>query len=251
MESLIGALLILFMGLVLGVLGGGGSILTVPILVYFFGVSALASTSYSLVIVGVTSLFGALYHWRRGRLQLGDVLKFSIPAAIGVVSARQFILPLLPDQFILLFFAVLIMVIAIFMLRTQDESESTDSEAQFSVWKLAIEGLVVGVLTGIVGAGGGFMIVPALVLFGGMCLRRAIATSLGIIAIKSLVGFGSDLASGFVVDWVFLVQVLAGTGLGMGIGLWLQPYLPTGLLRKGFGVMVFVLGVLMVILEAF
>ena len=231
--DILGYILAIVMGLVLGLLGGGGSILTVPILVYFFGISATVSTGYSLLVVGLTSLVGAVKYYKEKLINMRVVFLFALPSMAGVLVARKYLLPALPDvvsiaafhipkdQIIMLTFAFLVLAISIFMLKAKDKDES-NKKVGLSKYNrmilISIEGFLVGCITGFVGAGGGFMIVPALILLANVPLREAIATSLVIIALKSLAGFVGDLSEGVYFDWVFLSVFIGFTMLGVVLG---------------------------------
>jgi uncharacterized membrane protein YfcA len=254
-----------FMGLALGLLGGGGSILTVPILVYSFGIPASLATSYSLFIVGVTSLLASIRYFKEKLIDIKIALLFSFPSIIGVFLARQFLLPSLPDQlnliviqiskdsFILISFALLISIISIFMFKSTDNEAEIGLENrennQLCYKTIIIDGLLVGGLTGFVGAGGGFMIVPALTLFAKIPLRSAIATSLLIISAKSLSGFAFDLNLDYAIDWKFLLSFLSFTLFGTLIGASLNKRLKVSVLRKAFALLVFIIGIVILIKE--
>ena len=267
MESLIDVLgysLAGVMGLILGLLGGGGSILTVPVLVYCFGVPAALATGYSLLIVGVTSGLAAIRYIPEKLLDFRVATLFAIPSILGVLLSRMWILPMVPeqvpvlgnivskDQLILFVFSLLIIFISFFMFKSKDaeklEACASDGHA-VSYPLIVVEGLVVGTVTGFVGAGGGFMIVPALVLFANIPLRRAIATSLLIISSKSLIGFGGDLIEGLHFDWGFLTVFLGITLLGTMIGTKLNSKIHPEKLRQAFAYFVFVMGVFILIKE--
>lgn len=254
----IGFSLAIVMGLVLGLLGGGGSILTVPILVYFFDVSATLATGYSLFIVGVTSLIGALRYRRDHLLDMNVAILFSIPSVVGVLVSRLWILPLVPpkmnlmniecskDQLILFVFSILIIVIALFMFKSKDpdsQKERVEANGSVSLVSIGIEGFLVGGVTGFVGAGGGFMIVPALTLLAKIPLKKAIATSLLIISAKSIIGFLGDLAGGAVFNWRLLFSLLIATLSGILIGTKLGHKLSAKNLRKGFAYFILIMGV--------
>ena len=261
---LIGGMLTIVMGLILGLLGGGGSILTVPILVYFFDVSATLATGYSLFIVGVTSFIGALRYRRDQLLDIRVAILFSIPSIVGVLVSRIWLLPLVPsqlnmmrftitkDQLILFVFSILIIVIAIFMFRSKDpnlQKERVDIKGPVSLFLIAIEGFFIGGLTGFVGAGGGFMIVPALTLFAKVPLKKAIATSLLIISAKSIIGFLGDLVGGVVYDWTFIFSLLILTLFGTVIGTTLNHKISAKNLRNGFAYFIMIMGIFILIKE--
>ena len=252
------------MGLTIGILGGGGSILTVPILAYFFGMSATLATSYSLFVVGLTSLFSSAKYAQDKLLNVRVAIQFAVPSSLGVLMARQWILPAIPDvielggfsstkdQLVLKAFAALVLVIAIFMLKAKDPNETQSNQnktPKFPGLWIALEGLVVGAVTGFVGAGGGFMIVPALVLLAKIPLREAIATSLLIIAFKSLIGFTGDILGGMQVDFQLLGGITALTVFGAWVGTKLSPRLNVSVLRKSFGIFVLLMGIAILIKE--
>lgn len=250
-----GVVLTFLMGALLGLLGGGGSILTVPILVYFFDVPAVTATSYSLFVVGITS---ALIAYRlAGQIAFRIAVIFAIPATVGVLAARVVLLTMIPSQFVLFgqmmtkdqlimgVFAILILVISVFMFRAKEDSDSIKKQKVTlpRAILIGVEGVVVGALTGFVGAGGGFMIVPALVLLVGIELRPAIATSLLIIAIKSLLGFVSDVQLLTAIDWPLLLSFTGLAICGGLVGMVAQTKVPTRQLRQLFAYFVFVMGI--------
>ena len=199
----LGALII---GIVLGLIGGGGSILTVPIFVYLLDVNPILATAYSLFVVGVTALAGAIRNFQNNEIDFKTGIIFAIPAFLGVYIARAYLLDLIPNQIlffslsiqketvIMIFFAFIMLIASYFMIRGHKEDDGS-IEINYSNLILTFEGFIVGVLTGIVGAGGGFLIIPALILFAKLPMKKAVATSLMIIAIKSLFGFVGDLGN--------------------------------------------------------
>lgn len=253
------------MGLILGLLGGGGSILAVPILVYFFNVPATLATGYSLFIVGITSLVAALRYKKDKLLDIKIAILFSIPSIMGVLLSRLIILPAIPeylhitrysitkDQLVLFVFALLIIVISFFMFRSRDEEKNGLKEVNerviYPYLLIGIEGLLVGVVTGFVGAGGGFMIVPALTLLAKIPLRKAIATSLLIISSKSIFGFFADIMGGISYNYSLIFSILLITLLGTAIGTHLNKYFSATKLRKAFSYFVLIMGVFILIKE--
>ena len=210
--GVIGALLI---GIVLGLTGGGGSILTVPILVYVLSVNPITSTAYSLFVVGSTALVGTIRNAQKGMIEYKTAFVFAIPAFIAVFLTRKFIIPSIPDVIfnfndfvftkdlsIMIFFAILMFSASISMIKGRKEVK-IKKDIVFNYPLIIIEGFVVGILTGLVGAGGGFLIIPALVLFANLPMKRAVATSLLIIAVKSLIGFLGDFGN-IDINWSFL-----------------------------------------------
>ncbi|MBO6631469.1 MAG: sulfite exporter TauE/SafE family protein, partial [Psychroserpens sp.] len=215
-QQLLGYLGALFIGIVLGLIGGGGSILTVPILVYLMYVNPVTATAYSLFVVGVSALVGAIRNMQKGLVDFRTAIVFAIPAFIAVYATRKFLVPAIPDTLfnigdflvtkdiaIMLFFAVVMLVASISMIKSKREDNQESDAVSYNYPLIIIEGIVVGVLTGIVGAGGGFLIIPALVLLAKLPMKKAVATSLLIIAIKSLIGFLGDVEN-LTIDWQFL-----------------------------------------------
>lgn len=228
------------MGATLGLIGAGGSILTVPILVYFFKISPLTATTYSLLVVGVTALGGAAIYYRQKLIDFKVALIFAIPSSIAVFTTRSYIIPKLPAQiffltqenFIMLCFAVLMLLAAFFMLNPLKAKEQKNKFIK--VFLLIFGGSAIGLLTGFVGAGGGFLIVPTLVLLFNLEMRNAIATSLTIIAANSLIGFKSDLFGGVNIDWKILTIFIFLTISGMFFGINFNKKINSDKLRKIF-----------------
>ncbi|MEM9053386.1 MAG: sulfite exporter TauE/SafE family protein [Bacteroidota bacterium] len=247
----------LVMGLTLGLLGGGGSILTVPILVYLFGISPVLATAYSLFIVGTTSLVGSFQYHTRKLISYRTAIVFGIPSVITVYLTRAFVVPAIPqeivqigsfpvtkDVFIMSLFAILMVFAAVGMFRksARKEVNSTESkEISFNYPAILMEGLVVGLLTGLVGAGGGFLIIPALVIFSKLDMKLAVGTSLLIIAAKSLIGFLGDVAN-YDMDWTFLGTFILIAIAGIFIGNTLSKKISASKLKFGFGVFVLLMG---------
>ncbi len=254
--ELYGYIASVFMGLSLGLIGGGGSILTVPILVYLFRIDPVQATAYSLFIVGLTALFGGLTYIRRGEVDLKTGLLFAAPSFLGVYFSRAFLVPALPDPvfsagtvtiskalLIMLVFAVLMVAASWSMIRAKARAEHMVSRSAFITTALiAGEGLIVGAITGFVGAGGGFLIIPALVMLVGLPMKKAVGTSLLIIAVKSLLGFTGDLKHSSTIDWQLLLGVAGIAIIGLFIGTLLAKRVPEKVLKKGFGYFVLVMG---------
>lgn len=258
----IGYLLALLMGVVLGLIGGGGSILTVPILVYVFGISPVLSTAYSLFIVGITSLFAVFGYLKSNLVNFKVGIIFSIPAFIGVYSSRRFIVPSIPDTIftlgtfelkkniaILLLFAIMMLLASFSMIKkSSKKSEKKEiSESKKNLF-IILEGLVVGIITGLVGAGGGFLVIPVLVILSGLEMKEAVATSLLIISIKSLIGFLGDVQNQ-TLDWNFLGIISIFTIIGSFIGTVLSKKVPSEKLKPAFGYFVMIMGLFIFIKE--
>ncbi|MAM18415.1 MAG: permease [Gramella sp.] len=248
----LGAILI---GLSLGLIGGGGSILTVPILVYALSLNPVLATAYSLFVVGTTSLVGAIRNMFKGMVDFRTAIIFAIPAFIAVYLTRAFLIPALPENLfqvagimitknlaIMLFFAIIMVLASISMIRNKRKENEEEQEVSYNYPIIVIEGLVVGTITGIVGAGGGFLIIPALVLLAKLPMKKAVATSLFIIAIKSLIGFIGDVQN-MDIDWVFLISFTALSVIGIFIGVWLNKFIDGKKLKKAFGWFVLVMAV--------
>lgn len=261
--EIIGYASAVIIGISLGVIGGGGSILTVPILVYLVGVSPVFATAYSLFVVGTTSLVGAVRNIRQKTINFKAGIVFSIPSLLAVFATRRFIMPAIPEEIIqlnsfmltkdiliMLVFAILMVFTSISMIR-QGKIADIDNHDQlkFNYPMIFIEGAVVGVLTGFVGAGGGFLIIPALVVFSKLPMKIAVGTSLFIIAIKSLIGFSGDLYNSEAMDWSLLLIFTALSVIGIFIGTRLCHKIPGQKLKPAFGWFVLVMGLYIIIKE--
>lgn len=224
--------LAVLMGLALGLLGGGGSILAVPIFVYAIGYGEKEAIAASLLIVGITSLVASLGHWREGRVRLRVVLLFGAVAGAGAFFSGRFLSGFLSGTVQLVLFAFVMLAASFFMFRGSSVGDGPGG-AEGSVAKLAAPGAGVGVLTGLVGVGGGFLIVPALVLFGGLTMEVAVGSSLMVIAANSFAGFAGYLGE-VQINWgreaAFSVFAIAGSF----VGAYLVNFIPSGALRKSF-----------------
>ena len=231
---LIIGLLAILIGVSLGLLGGGGSVLAVPILVYAAELPAKEAIATSLLVVGTTSAFALIPHARNKNVVWRTGLIFSVTAMVGAYLGG-----LAADWFsgtvLLLLFAGMMVITALAMFRGKKEIQATGKTAPFYV--VILEGLVVGGATGLVGAGGGFLVVPALVLFGGMDMHKAVGTSLMVIALKSFAAFAGH-ASHVTINWDLALTVTAGAVVGSLIGAAFSSKIPAQVLRKGFAVFV-------------
>ena len=277
--EIIGYIGAILMGLSLGLIGGGGSILTVPILVYLFQVDAVLATAYSLFIVGLTSLVGSVSHMRLGNIHWRTAIVFGIPSIISVFLTRSYVVPMIPDPIftfgesvnggaafvltksvgLLLLFAMIMVMAAYSMIKKKKKevvSAVNSSVAEldaptFNYPLILAEGAIVGLVTGLVGAGGGFLIIPALVLLAKLPMKKAVGTSLMIIAAKSLIGFVGDMSGDEVIDWDFLAVFSAIAVVGILLGSWLSKRIPGEKLKPAFGWFVLVMGTYIIIKELF
>ncbi|MFN5653987.1 MAG: sulfite exporter TauE/SafE family protein [Flavobacteriia bacterium] len=262
--TIFGLLASTLIGISLGLIGGGGSILTVPVLVYLFNVDPVLATAYSLFIVGLSSLVGAFPKYKAGMIDLKTALVFGIPSIIAVFFTRKILVPAIPVTLfdlggisitkalaMMILFAVLMVAASVSMIRDKKTEESESNEARvFNYPMILLEGTVVGVLTGLVGAGGGFLIIPALVMLSKLPMKQAVGTSLLIIAAKSLIGFTGDVSeNASKMDWTLLIVVTILAIIGIFIGNNLSKKINGAALKKGFGWFVLVMGIYIIIKE--
>ena len=246
----------ILIGISLGLIGGGGSILTLPVLVYIMGINPVLSTAYSLFVVGTTSLAGSFNFMRKGLVNYKAALVFAVPSFVAVFLTRKYLVPMIPDSLftlggfevtkntgIMLFFAVVMLAASYSMVKEdKTEPEGARGELQFNYPLIGLEGGVVGILTGIVGAGGGFLIIPALVLLAKLPMKMAVGTSLLVIAAKSLIGFAGDI-SNTTIDWTFLLEFTSLSIAGIFLGSFLAKFISGEKLKKSFGWFVLVMGI--------
>jgi len=249
----------LFIGVSLGLIGGGGSILTVPVLVYLFGISPILATSYSLFIVGSTSLIGSFNSWRKGLVNFRTALLFGISSIITVFLTRKIIVHNIPEHIMLgkisvnfslltmLLFAVLMLIASVSMIR-REHVEVNDNNRENHFIKLIVYGIGIGLVTGLLGAGGGFLLIPALVLVLHLPMKKAVGTSLLIIALNSLTGFIADTGH-FKIDWIFLVTISIIAIAGVFIGGLFSKKINSEKLKKAFGWFVLIMGLYIIIKE--
>ena len=247
---------IMLVGIVLSVVGGGGSILTVPIFVYLFSLPADIATSYSLFLVGVAAGVGAIQYTKQGLVNFKIGAIFAVPAFLGVFLVRKFLMPQIPaeislgfvsmskDQLIMTVFAVIMLAASVSMIRGRKEGESEENHP-LNLPLITLEGLIVGAVTGFVGAGGGFLIIPALVILAKIPMKEAVATSLMIITVKSLFGFTGDIGQ-LPIDWPFLFITAGISALGILVGNRIGKHIPPGKLKKGFGYFVLLMGTIII-----
>lgn len=255
----LGYLASIIIGLSLGLIGGGGSILTIPILVYLFKVDPELATSYSLFIVGMTSITGSFSHHKMGNLQLKSALVFAVPSVISILIIREVIFPQIANTLftiasytisknllIMVVFSILMIAASMSMIRKKQPKTSITTT---NYTRLAIIGFIVGIVTGFLGAGGGFLIIPALLFFANLPMKQAVGTSLFIISINSIIGFIGDIYIGTPIDYTFLITVSAMAFIGMLIGTQLSKKIDGSKLKPLFGWFVLVMGIYIIMKE--
>lgn len=245
-------------GLSLGLIGGGGSILTVPILVYFFNTDPVIAGTYSLFVVGLTSAVGSISHYQKGNVNFKTVLVFGMPSLIAVFLMRKFAMPAIPGHlfnlgtrlvskpFLLMAtFAVLMITASISMIRKSGVKNSLpiDTAAQPNYYRLSAFGVLVGIITGFVGVGGGFLIIPSLVILARMPMKKAVGTSLMIMTLSSLIGVTGDLFSNEPIHYLFLLTFSGFAVTGIIGGTYLSKYISNERLKPAFGWFVFLMGI--------
>src|SRR5664279_484542 len=256
--EILGYMLAALVGVSLGLIGGGGSILTVPILVYVMGLNPILATSYSLFIVGSTSMIGAVNNYRNGFVSVKTALLFGLSSVTTVFITRKIIMPAIPPVFFstkhfyitqsmatMVLFAILMLLASIAMIRGEKEvptSNTTPVQNSSNIIKLLLYGILIGLATGFLGAGGGFLLIPALVLIFKMPMKQAIGTSLLIIALNSLIGFTGDIGH-FIIDWKFLGIITLIAIAGIFAGGFLTRKIEGDKLKRAFGWFVLVMGI--------
>lgn len=260
----VGYILAGVVGISLGLMGSGGSILTVPILVYIMGLSPLTATAYSLFIVGISALTGTVRNIKGGMIAYREVLVFGLPSITSVFLTRLLLLPAIPDRIhlgamaldkellVMLLFAAVMMAAAYSMFTLDSDKESQPKiRTAYPYLRISLWALGIGVIAGLVGAGGGFLIVPSLMILTGLPVKKAIASSLMIVAIQSLLGFMGDLMISGPVDWMLLLAFSCCSVLGIFIGLAMAKKIKSHSLKKMFAFSVLAMGLYIVIRELF
>ena len=263
--EIFGYILFVLIGLVLGLIGGGGSILGVPVLVYVLGYSPVVGTGYSLFIVGISSLIGSMAYFKKRMIHLKATLIFAIPSVISVFVVRKYLIPAIPDQLInisgflftkdlliMLVFALLMILASYSMIKVKNdetENETNNADAvRLNYMLIVVSASVIGFLSGLVGAGGGFLIIPALIFFVKLPMKLAVGTSLTIISINSLIGFTGTLGE-MEIDWQFLISVSVLAILGIVIGAYLSNFVSAKKLKPAFGWFTLMVGLAVIIKE--
>ena len=261
--ELFGFICALIIGVSLGLIGGGGSILAVPVLAYLFSFDERIATSYSLFIVGMSALIGGLKQHLKGYVDWKTAIVFGLPAIAGVSLVRHFLVPVLPDELFHIdsfiftrrmgmfgLFALLMIPAAFSMLKQQKALALKEKKTvSYNYPLILIEGLIVGGITGLIGAGGGFLIIPALVILANVEMKIAIGTSLVIIAFKSLLGFFIGDATKMEIDWEFLFTFTGIAIVGIYIGSYLSNFIDGGKLKKAFGYFIFIMSLFIFYME--
>ncbi len=259
---IIGYIASILIGIALGLIGGGGSILTVPVLVYLMGVDAVAATAFSLFIVGATSAVGSVQYFIKGLVNIKTAIVFGIPSIVAVFLTRAYLVPAIPKEIMsignfvitksilmMLLFACLMIAASYSMIKkSKANAEENNKEQKFNYPVILIEGMVVGILTGLVGAGGGFLIIPALVILSKLPMKEAVGTSLVIIAAKSLIGFFGEGAE-TIINWQIILSVTAFAVIGIFIGSYLSKKIDGAKLKPAFGWFVLVMGIYIILKE--
>lgn len=265
MQEILGYVLAVIIGVSLGLIGGGGSILTVPVLVYLLHVDPVLATTYSLFIVGFTSLVGGVKAYIKKLVDFKAVSLFGIPSILTIFVARHFILPSIPEHILfigsfelkrggllMIIFALLMLAAAISMMynKVGKLANGKDDTRQDKTFSLLIPGLLVGLVTGLLGAGSGFLIIPALVLLIKLPMKTAVGTSLLIIAINSTFGFVFSIGH-YSLHWPLLFLFTCLSIAGVFIGARLSEKMDGESLKKGFGWFVLVMSLIILVKEIF
>lgn len=261
--EILGYLLSALVGLSLGLIGGGGSILMVPILVYVMGLEPVLATSYSLFIVGITALVGAFTNYRKGLVSVQTALLFGLTSIATVFISRWWLIPVLPEVLVqvgdfsvskstatMVLFAVLMLGASFSMIADRKKEPTPGKSTLLNYPRMFLFGILTGLVTGLLGAGGGFLIIPVLVLIFGLPMKQAVGTSLLIIAMNSLIGFTGDLGH-YALDWTLLLTLAAIAVVGIFIGSELAKKINSLILKKAFGWFVLAMGGYILLKELF
>jgi len=262
-SQIIGYVLAVFVGMTLGMLGSGGSILSVPILVYVMGIEPTLATAYSLFIIGTTSLVGGIHKARQKLVDFNKVVLFGIPAVISVFITRKILVPRIPDIIfsigsftlsksilIMIVFAIVMIFASVRMIKPLKERIITDGK-KLNYYKIALLGIFIGLISGFVGAGGGFLIVPTLLFFVKTPMKMAVGTSLFIVSSQSLIGFMGDIMSDQIIDWELLQLFTIASIIGIFIGSILSKKVEDEKLKTVFGWFVLAMGIYIIVKELF
>jgi uncharacterized membrane protein YfcA len=260
-SQIIGCILAVFVGMTLGMLGSGGSILSVPILVYVMSIEPTLATAYSLFIIGTTSLVGGIHKAKQHLVDFNKVVLFGIPAVTSVFITRKVLVPRIPDIIfsaehfslskpilIMVVFAVVMIIASVRMIKPLEAKRGVE-EVQLNYYSITLQGILIGLLSGFVGAGGGFLIVPTLLFFAKTPMKLAIGTSLFIVSSQSLIGFTGDIIIGRNIDWSLLLCFTLASIIGIFIGNYISKMIQEEKLKTGFGWFVLAMGIYIIIKE--
>lgn len=251
----------LFTGLILGLLGGGGALLSIPVLVYLFHIDAATATGYSLFLVGATALIGAVQNFRKNLIDFKVAFYYGISSLVAVYTVRRYVIPALPDvifsigdftldkNHLILFVLSTVMFIAGFKMIAGSEKEVKSDGGEVDYIRLPLYAFPVGAFLGLVGAGGGFLMTPALMIFGKLDMKKAVGTSLLLVSVNSFIGFLGDIRSNQTIDWLFLGKFSAFSIIGVLLGMYLSRFISSKSLKKYFGWFIVLVGVLIVVRE--
>ncbi len=258
---IIGYILAVFVGITLGLIGSGGSILSVPILVYVMQVEPILATAYSLFVVGTTALFGGVQKAKQNLVDFKKVILFGIPTIISVFLTRKFIVPNLPEiifssasftlhksVFIMVIFAIVMVMSSVRMIKPL-KAEIVIDDSKSNYFAILVQGLLIGLVAGFVGAGGGFLIIPALLFLAKTPMKMAVGTSLFIVSVQSLIGFIGDIRPEQSLDWTLLITFTFCSVIGVFIGNFLSKKIDGEKLKTGFGWFVLAMGIYIIIKE--
>lgn len=266
MIEIIGYIFAVIIGLILGLMGGGGSIITVPVLVYIMALNPVTATAYSLFIVGTTSAFGTIHNLKNNLVDIKTSMMFAIPSLIGVYLSRKYVIPAIPEtlvtidgfelhkgMFLMVLFSIVMLLAAKSMLKSRNAEDLSEVKPEATSTEIAIslfQVFVIGILVGLIGAGGGFLFIPMLVFITKLPMKTAVATSLFIIAINSLIGFIGDLGT-TEIDWSFLLKFSIFSIIGIFVGIYLNKFINEKQLKKGFGYFVLLMSAVIFVKELF
>ena len=262
MLEIFGFISAVLMGVVLGILGGGGSILTIPVLVYFLNIPPLNATAYSLFIVGLASLIGSTRYMKKEQVSYKSAIFFATPSLITILITRRILLPVIPDNIfsvnefiltknlaVLIFFAIVMVIASLSMIKQRKLENKIRQKEESNIILLVLEGIIVGFITGLIGAGGGFLIVPALVIFARLPMKKAIGTSLLVIAINSLLGFTGDALASSFINWSFLIEFSVLAVAGILLGSYFSGFISGQKLKPVFGWFILFMGTFIIVKE--
>jgi uncharacterized membrane protein YfcA len=257
MLQLAGYCLSVLIGFSLGLIGGGGAILAIPVLVFFFDIDPEAATTYSLFIVGITAVSGSINHYRIRNIDYITVFLFGIPSVIMLFVMRRYLLKQIPpiifqqgslviskSLFIMIVFSIVMLIAGLLMVKKKGYTPSVE---RLNLSRLVTVGCITGAITGFIGVGGGFIIVPSLVLFAGLPMKKAIGTSLTIITVNCIIGVLSNLDATASLDYFFLVSFSAFAIAGILLGTWMIKFIPDKKLKPILGWIILAMSVVVFI----